>query len=185
MPEHRMPPEDEFQDEGYIAEVLAGDDRELQEKFRNAKGLSLEELHWVRYYARLRRDTLRNMQNERNKHPKMPSIYKVGLTPETLQLYIEPQVRYAVETLAAKGYTMKSSGFSGFGEKQHIRFDGVAPEIPVALIEEFALEGIMVVANPREEYLSFYSKGQLTMEQLKSAWNRIASAIPPQAKERS
>ncbi|MFH1712555.1 MAG: hypothetical protein ABH846_04975 [Patescibacteria group bacterium] len=172
--------ERKFRDAQYLQEVFASGDQDEIAEIQAFYQLNNEQVALFQHNAQLRerlhKDLAQDLarRKEENLAPTEEEL-KMGTFIEGL----EPQVRDAVIKLRAKGYSTWESGFMGFEGIQRISFN--EPRLadyqpPKDLVDNLSEMGIELIVEPN--VVAFKCSRQLRAEDLKSAWDLIAAAMP-------
>lgn len=173
-PEYQ-PEEKDLTNEDIVTQILeSGSDKEL-ERLREFHNLTSERVELFRAFARLRKETHEQMQQELDERKeKNPIATEEELNMGGYQESVEPQVREAVLSLRRKGYTTFESGFHGFNsqkisfEKDHL--------VPEELIDKLKIEGVNIEIKPNS--ISFSCNQYLKLDEIKKIWDQIEQSLP-------
>jgi hypothetical protein len=181
------PTEPDFGDDGVINQILVdGTDVEMEKlrqhiESREKKPIPMQLLEKFRFFARLRRDAIKESDaatKERKKNNPRATAEEVSLGAYVERL--EPQTREAVLALRRKGYPTFESGFSSF-DVQNVRFEQDVPELkdfvaPSDLAEMFSAHGATLGVMPNRVWFSF--SRPLSLDEMRLLWVALAKALP-------
>lgn len=173
-PEYQ-PEEKDLTNEDVVIQILeSGDDEEL-ERLREFHNLTPEQIALFQAFAKLRKETHEQMQQELIvRKEKNPIATEEELNIGAYQESIEPQVREAVLSLRRKGYTTYESGFHGFnGQKISFEKDYLVPE---ELTDKIEIEGVNIEIKPNS--ISFSCNQYLELGEIKKIWDQIEQNLP-------
>ena len=173
----------DFGNEDLRTEILvSGTDENFQElkDFYLKNGITEEKIYLFRYYARLRKSTIEQIENEQNERKKNNPM----ATEEELSLgayieNIEPQVREAVLCIRKKGYNTFESGFTGEGDEQMISImNGSFEGFSISEEQRKKLKSKGVEIEIEDKSITLSLEKEMTVPEIKKIWDEIAEALP-------
>lgn len=169
----------DFRNSDHIQSVLEEGNEEQVEALKQATGMDNNDVAIRRHFARLRRQAILVAREDyvaRREQGVVPTEEEMSLA--ILLEELEPHVRQAVRTIAAKGYTTRYSGFK-WQLDQEIGLAEALPEgwkAPENVAEAFAAKEATPIAEGSR--IGFSCVRPLELAELEGLWNVLAEAVP-------